>query len=65
LTTVMVPDEIFFLLIKSISNINGIQSIGKTGTKELPESRESDKGHNSIPVLRISRMKGFPRSISE
>jgi hypothetical protein len=35
-------DEIFSLFINSVSNINDIQSIGKTGTKELPESNESD-----------------------
>ena len=35
-------EEIFYQLMNAISNMNGVHSIGKTGSKELPKSNESD-----------------------
>ena len=35
-------EKIFYQLMNAISNMNGVHSIGKTGTKELPQSNESD-----------------------
>jgi len=35
-------EKIFYQLINEISNMKGVHSIGKTGTKELPQSNESD-----------------------
>ena len=35
-------EKMFYQLINAISSMNGIHSIGKTGAKELPISKESD-----------------------